>query len=124
MRHLRWKQKFISGFSCLDQSKRHLYQQLQTLQSEMGRTEHCQDMLELMDQLNEQAHSLLETKVPNQLPTHVAEIGRSLDQYLPLAALDTPACRACSVCDRTEVLLHDWLEAAEHPDNDSPECAA
>lgn len=124
MRHLRWKQKFISGFSCLDHSKQQLFQQLHSLQAEMAQKEHCQDMRELMDDLNAQAQGLLQLKVPNQLQAHAAEISRTLDQYLPLAALDTPACRACAVCDHTDALMNTWLEQTQSTDDDDGECAA
>lgn len=124
MRHLRWKQKFISGFSRLDHTKQQLYQELQTLQTEMTQKEHCQDMRVLMDELNQQALNLFQLKAPNLLQNQVAEIGQTLDRHLPLAALDTPACRACALCDHTDVSLHGWLEATKTSDEDEQECAA
>lgn len=124
MRNLRWKQKFISGFNCLDQSKRQLYQELQNLQTEMAQKEHCQDMRDLMGKLNGQASNLFETNLPNQLKTHVTGVSQTLDQHLPLAALHTPACRACTICDRTDELLNGWLEQTRSRSENHQDCAA
>jgi hypothetical protein len=130
MRHLRWKQKFLSGFVSLDHSKHLLYEDLQALQAEMEHNEHCQDMEDLMDELNKEARSLFEAKAGScrqaagLMHKHTGVIEQILDQHLPLAALDTPACRACAVCAHTDVLMHKWLEQSLSLDADEKDHAA
>ncbi len=119
MRHLRWKRNFVSGHSCLDRPKQTLYEDLHKLQTEMEHREHCQDMEDLMGDLNAQARKLFELKagsceqavrVINEQATAIAQ---TLAQQLPLQALDTPACHDCSICDHTGELIGEWLEQNE-----------
>lgn len=130
MRHLRWKQNYISGFPCLDRPKQVLYEDLQALQAEMTQQEHCQDMQDLMQDLNGQARSLFEAKAGSYqqakglLHEHTAAIEHTLTQHLPLAALDTPACRACALCAHTDALLHDWLTHSLSLEEQDKDCAA
>jgi len=131
MRHLRWKRNYFSGFTSLDHPKQALYEDLQALQTEMEHKEHCQDMQDLMAELHGQARSLFEEKAGNReqaeavMYEHTAEIAQTLDQHLPLAALDTPACRDCAICEHTGELLGEWLEqSASPPDEEEKDVAA
>ncbi len=130
MRHLRWKRKYLSGFSALDRPKQTLYEDLQNLQREMEHKEHCQDMEDLMGELNVQAKSLLEVKVgsPQEIDTavsgHTASINQTLDQQLPLAALDTPACHDCGICEHADQRIHEWIEQSTVSQEDNQDFAA
>ncbi len=130
MRHLRWKRNYFSGFSSLDRPKQALYEDLQELQSEMEHKEHCQDMEDLMVELNGQARRLFEAKAGSckqaegLVHKHTGAIEQTLHRHLPLAALDTPACRACAVCDHTDALMHDWLAQSLSPEEDDKDNAA
>ena len=130
MRHLRWKRKYFSGLASLDRPKQRLYQDLQVLQTEMEHNEHCQDMEDLMTDLNHQARRLFEAKagtgkqVENILNEHTGAVQQTLEQHLPLAALDTPACRDCAVCAHTDVMLHGWLDQARPAHDQSEDDAA
>ena len=130
MRYLRWKRNYLSGFPTLDHPKQALYTALQTLQSEMEQKEHCRDMTDLMHELNGQAQGLLEAKAGScrqaegLIAEHCLSIGQTLERYLPLAALDTPACRDCSICAHTDELIHDWIKQANTPNDDEQEAAA
>jgi predicted Zn-ribbon and HTH transcriptional regulator len=96
----------------------------------MEHKEHCQDMVELMEQLNGQARRLFQTKAGScrqaegQIHHHTTAISEILDRHLPLAALDTPACRDCAICDHTEEILREWLEQSNTPAADEKEAAA
>ncbi len=115
MRHLRWKRNYFSGISSLDYPKQALYEDLQKLQTEMEHKEHCQDMEDLMNDLKGQARSLFEEKAGNLeqaervVHEHTTIIAQTLNQHLPLAALETPACRDCAICEHTDELLRTWL---------------
>jgi hypothetical protein len=130
MRHLRWKRNFLSGFAVLDHPKQALFEDLQTLQTEMQHKEHCQDMADLMDELSAEARRLFEAKAGScrqaegLMHNHALAITRSLDNHLPLAALDTPACRDCAICDHTGEMLREWVEQSNTPDTDEGEAAA
>lgn len=130
MRHLRWKRNYLSGFPILDYPKQALYEDLQTLHAEMEHKEHCQDMADLMQELNGQARQLFEAKAGScrqaegLIHDHTTAIARTLDGCLPLSALDTPACRDCAICANTEELLRDWLVQSNSPAEDEKEDAA
>ena len=130
MRHLRWKRNYLSGFPVLDSPKQALYQDLQAIQTEMEQKEHCQDMADLMDELNGQARRLFETRAGScsqaegLVLNHTAAIARTLDSHLPLTALDTPACRDCAICAHTEAILRDWLAQSSSSDETEQEGAA
>ncbi len=115
MRHLRWKRNYLSGIGSLDRSKQALYEDLRVLQTEMEHKEHCQDMEDLMIDLSGQARNLFEAKAASRKQAelvvyeHTAAIAQTLDQCLPLAALDTPACRNCAICEHTGELVGNWL---------------
>ena len=121
MRHLRWKRKYFSGFSTLDRPKEALYEDLQALRSEMEHKEHCQDMQDLMTDLNAQAQDLLQAQAGSYeqaeavLREHTSEIAQTLDQQLPLAALNSPACRDCAICEHTGDRVEEWLEQSASP---------
>jgi hypothetical protein len=130
MRHLRWKRNYMSGFPALDRPKQALYDNLQVLHTEMEQTEHCQDMLDLMNELNGQARCLFEARAGTRrqaeglVHNHKRVITQTLDSHLPLAALDTPACRDCSICAHTDERMREWLEQSNSPDADDEEAAA
>ncbi|MGD8590511.1 MAG: hypothetical protein PVG22_16935 [Chromatiales bacterium] len=130
MRHLRWKRNYLSGFPVLDHPKQALYEDLQSLHTEMEQKEHCQDMTELMEELNGQARQLFEARAGScrqaegALYIHSAAISRTLDSHLPLSALDTPACRVCGICDHAEEIMQEWLEQSNRPATDEQEAAA
>lgn len=130
MRHLRWKRNYFSGITSLDHPKQALYEDLQELQVEMEHKEHCQDMEDLMDALKGRARILFEAKAGNReqaegvVHEHTAAIAQTLNQHLPLAALDTPACRDCAICDHTDELVQSWLEESTSPDIEETDFAA
>jgi hypothetical protein len=116
MRYLRWKRNYLSGFPVLDHAKKTLYEELQSIQAEMEQQEHCRDMTDLMGELNGLARDLFEADAGNRrqaeglIHEHRAAIARTLESHLPLAALDTPACRDCAICAHTEAHMRGWLE--------------
>lgn len=115
MRHLRWKRNYLCGIPSLDRPKQALYEGLQELQTEMDHREHCQDMEDLMDDLRGEARNLFEEKAGNRKQAggivyeHMEAVAQTLSQHFPLAALDTPACRNCAICDHTDEWVRDWL---------------
>lgn len=124
MRHLRWKKNYLSGFTSLDRPKKALYEDLQLLQTEMEHKEHCQDMEEMMADLKAQARNLFEAQAGSReqaaevMQVHLAAIAQTLDQHLPLTALDTPACRECAICEHTGELVGKWLVQSASPENE------
>ena len=131
MRHLRWKRKYLSGFSFFDLAKQVFYQELRQLDTKMEHREHCQDMEDLMDDLKQQAHNLFETKATNDIQARImlseqsANIAQTLEQHLPLTALDTPACRDCALCEESKESVQDWLlHTASSPEEKDKDVAA
>jgi len=115
MRHLRWKRGYLTGFLGLDRAKQGLHETLQGLNQDLDRVEHCQDIVDLLTELNGQARGLFEIAAGNEaeagavLRDHRREIAETLEARLPLPALGTPACRDCDLCERAERLLVDRL---------------
>ena len=130
MRHLRWKRNYFNGIPSLDYPKQALYEDLQRLLGEMEHQEHCQDMEDLMETLNEQARGLFEERAGNleQAEVVVKEytetLSQTLEQYLPLAALETPACRNCAICDHTDELLRTWVVQSTADEDNKADVAA
>jgi hypothetical protein len=112
MKRMRWKGGYVSGDEVVDARNRALVGMLEGFAQELGRKEHCQDMNELYADLVELAGRHLETD-PVALGqdggagrVEVAEVIRS---RFPLAALSTPACKSCGLCDQLEAPIRDWL---------------
>jgi hemerythrin len=115
MRPLRWKTKYLTGISEIDQRNRALTDILNELAKESGHLEHCQDMNELHSNLVEQVEARLSQKIlPTDIPVamthHDAEIRQLLATSLPLPAKETSACRQCGLCERLEQQVGEWLD--------------
>lgn len=116
MRPLRWKTKYLTGISEIDQHNRALTDILNELAKESSHLEHCQDMNELYSNLVERVETRLSQKtlsaadIPVAMTLHDAEIRQLLLTNLPLPAKDTSACRHCGLCDRLEQQVVEWLD--------------
>ena len=111
MRTLRWNKRYLTGDSRLDGRNQALVTLLADLRAELGRIEHCQDMNELADQLvglTKQRLAKL-SKNPGVDAESDEAITTLLETDFPLAALSTPACRECGLCDLLEARVAKWL---------------
>ena len=110
MRRVRWKKGYATGNRHLDERNKALVGIIQEIDGALRAKEHCQDMEDLQATLTDMTGERL-------AQGESAGYGRGSDEAirallhdsLPLAALDTPACRHCEVCDLTEERLDGWL---------------
>lgn len=83
------------------------------LGAELASKEHCQDMNDVFDRLadlTQQRLKGLASGSPAEAE-NTAEIHRVLTERFPLAAISTPACRDCGLCDSMERKVRAWLSA-------------
>ncbi len=110
MRRLRWKGKFTTGNRRLDEHHKALVSVLQEIDAALRATEHCQDMEDLYATLTDiSAERLAKGESFEHGPGSDSAFQDLLDDSLPLAALDTPACRDCDICELTGERMSAWL---------------
>lgn len=118
MRNVRWKSAYLTQIDCLDTAKTSLFETLRGLGDEVARVEHCQDIEDLLADLNARAAALYATPAPGpdaaarELGSAKIDVERILDRSLPLAALGTPSCHDCGICDAAGERLRGWLDQA------------
>ena len=110
MRRVRWKSKYATGNHHVDERNKSLVAILLEIDGALKAKEHCQDMAELQAALTDmtgvrlaQGESVDDSRGSDEA------IRDLLHDSLPLAALNTPACRHCEVCDLTEERMGGWL---------------
>ena len=112
MKRVRWKGRYASGDPAVDDRNRQLVGLLESFGGELARKEHCQDMNELYADLAGLAQRHLE-QTPADLGREdghgYAEVRDLLRRRFPLAALSTPACKECGLCDLMEGQIRGWL---------------
>ena len=110
MRRVRWKSKYTTGNRYLDERNKSLVGILQEIDGALKAKEHCQDMEELQAALTDRAGvRLTQGESVDDSRGSDEAIRDLLHDSLPLAALNTPACRRCEVCDMTEERIDGWL---------------
>ena len=110
MRRLRWKSKYATGNRRVDAHHKALVDVLLGIDAELRAKEHCQDMEDLYGELTQMAvDRLAHGGSSGAISSSDGAFRAVLNTSLPLAALDTPACRDCSICDLTEERLGEWL---------------
>jgi hypothetical protein len=118
MRAIRWKKCYLTGDKRLDERNRTLVALLADLRAELSSTEHCQEMNELAARLAELTKQRL-SRLPRN-PGAEAETEATIESLLkhdfPLAALSTPACRECGLCDLMAGRVEKWLCKEVHPE--------
>lgn len=112
MKRVRWKPGYASGDPAVDERNRQLVGLLETFGGELTRKEHCQDMNELYADLAGLAQRHLDAAPAalGRADGHgYAEVRDLLRSRFPLAALSTPACKECGLCDLLEGQIRGWL---------------
>ena len=101
MKAIRWKKRYLSGDSKLDECNKALVALLADLRDELSKKEHCQDINELTERLSDLTKQKLSesAKGPEGGAEYDAAIRNLLKNDFPLASLSTPACRECGLCD-------------------------
>jgi len=100
MKTLRWKNRYLTGNTGIDQQNRALVDCLNGFISATKQREHCQDIENLLEDLSVKLESILtEDPVVADL---IAQIKIPLISALPLPTRQTPACRKCDICDLAE----------------------
>ena len=112
MKRIRWKSQYTTGAPAVDERNRALVDLLDAFRGELARKEHCQDMNELYGDLSTLTQGQLE-----QDPAGLGQDGGGgyvavrdvLRTRFPLAALSTPACKECGLCNELEGRIRGWL---------------
>jgi hypothetical protein len=112
MKRVRWKSRYTTGAPEVHARNRALVGLLEEFGAELGRKEHCQEMNGVYDELASLTRRHLDQD-PAGLARDDAE-GRTavrvlLQTRFPLAALSTPACKECGLCDLLEGRIRGWL---------------
>lgn len=111
MRAIRWNKRYLTGDPVRDERNRALVAMVADLRKELSSVEHCQDINELADRLAELAKERLSTlpRDPGVAGDSEAALRSLLKNDFPLAALSTPACRECGLCDLMSDRVEKWL---------------
>lgn len=118
MRPLRWKSKYRTGMSAIDNRNRILVDTLNAVAAEANRVEHCQDLNDFFSKIANLTESLLiklrESAVDTggQVKLFENELHKLLESELPLLARGTPACTDCCMCSLLEKRTKAWLGEA------------
>ena len=111
MRRLRWKSKFATGNRRLDDHNKALVGVLLEIDAALRAKEHCQDMEDLYATLTDvSGERLAQGASFARCRASDTAIRELLNDNLPLAALNTPACRDCDICELTGERLSEWLD--------------
>jgi len=112
VRRVRWKSKYLTGDRRADERNKRLVAILGELDEALRGKEHCQDMEELYAALAEVTGKRLSSAVAPSGAGSDDAVRDLIRSSLPLAALHTPACRDCDICDLTDERVTAWLEQA------------
>ena len=101
MRAVRWNKRYITGDRQFDDRNRDLAALFEELRSELSSVEHCQEMNELAARLRDLIKQRFAALPGDAGISHQSDkaIRNLLEHDFPLAALSTPACRECGLCD-------------------------
>lgn len=115
MRAIRWNKRYLTGDRALDERNRALVALVADLHAELNSVEHCQDMNELAERFAELARERLSDlmKDSGRIQESEAAIRSLLKNDFPLAALSTPACRECGLCDLMSERVERWLSEGD-----------
>ncbi|HHB93008.1 MAG TPA: hypothetical protein ENK59_07350 [Thioploca sp.] len=106
MRRVRWKSKYSSGISKIDNHNKNLLNILNDLVIKANQLEHCQDLSDLHKHIGE----LVEIELQKIDTGQFKEIQDLLIMELPLAARNTQACHDCNLCDHLDEQVGQWLK--------------
>jgi len=111
MKAIRWKKRYLTGDSRLDERNKALVALLADLRDELSKKEHCHEINELTERLSDLTKQRLSesAKGPESGTEYDAAIRNLLKNDFPLASLSTPACRECGLCDFEEDRIANWL---------------
>jgi hypothetical protein len=112
MRPLRWKSKYRTGLSSIDNRNRDLVDTLNAVAAEANRVEHCQDLNDFFSQISNFTEDMLiksSVDVAGEVELFENELHRLLESKLPLLARGTPACTDCCMCSLLEKRTKAWL---------------
>ena len=112
MRRVRWRDRYRTGAAEVDARNQALVGLLEELGAELRRKEHCQEMNEVYDELASLAQRHLDQDpaglARDNAPGYAA-VHEVLKARFPLAALSTPACKECGLCDLLQDRVRGWL---------------
>ena len=121
MKAIRWKKRYLTGDSKLDERNEALVTLLADLRDELSKKEHCQEINELTERLLDLTKQRLSqsAKGPESGAEYDAAILNLLKNDFQLASLSTPACRECGLCDLEEDRIANWLSQYSDKQNGS-----
>ncbi|MCB1750982.1 MAG: hypothetical protein KDI74_04595 [Gammaproteobacteria bacterium] len=108
MKKIRWNKRYLTGDSGLDDRNLALVALLSSLQDELRSKEHCQEINELTARLTDLVQQRLSGD-PRRSAESEATIRNLLQHEYPLAAVSTPACRKCGLCELEAERIAAWL---------------
>lgn len=110
MRQLRWKRDYVTGRPETDARNRGLYGILSEFPGELNKVEHCQEIEEVTERLNQAAAEYLAQTAAGE--TDPDALREQVDSAFPLETLGTSACRQCGMCEMLEKKMTGWLAGA------------
>lgn len=109
MRPLRWKRRYQTGDTEVDQRNRTFVDCLNSLINAAGEREHCQEIEDFIGQFSTEAEQIFhDHRTDKDLG---AEFGRRLLAALPLNTFGGSSCRQCGLCDLAQQRVAEHLEA-------------
>jgi hypothetical protein len=125
MRAIRWKSKYQTGISPIDDRTMALVDTLNEVAGEANQVEHCEDLNEFFDEITNATEDMLEklnassSDISGEVELLEDEFRSMLVSKLPLAAKGTPACTDCCKCSLLEKRMREWLD---EPFTDQAQC--
>lgn len=107
MRQLRWKRDYVTDKPEIDARNRDLYGILSEFPGELSKIEHCQEIEEVAERLNQAAAEYLAQAAAGE--AHPDALRGLVDSAFPLETLGTSACRQCGMCEKLEKKMVGWL---------------
>ena len=115
MKLLRWKSKYLTGNTAMDERSRSLVDTLNEAIAGANQVEHCADLNDFTAEIVSVTEDRLGSLSPSSTRPSV-ELGALENQLrnllvskLPLAARGTPACDDCGLCSHLEKEIREWL---------------
>lgn len=100
MKILRWKGRYLTGNSEIDQQNREFIDCLNGFINATKQREHCQEIENLLEDSATKLENHL--ALEPQSTAKILQIKTDLIKSLPMPTRNTPACRKCDICDLAE----------------------
>jgi hypothetical protein len=111
-RPIRWKGKYTKAVKKIDEHNKALVNDINQLVNDFNRTEHCQEVDDLLSDFIEKTEAMLSSSEEPSLAVdkHRHKLKESLTTNFPLSSRNGSACRQCGMCDQLEEQMTTYVD--------------